>query len=142
MKSRRIKFDVRENALSSRLYVPRLAFQSIPAQSAESRAVMQDDPSRQSASSSKESSTGPPNNAAPTAATRGETRYDNHLLNVQQAAYFLAVSVSTLYGWVWQRRVLFIKIGKALRFDRRDLETFIEANKHAITDSASIPHGR
>jgi excisionase family DNA binding protein len=91
---------------------------------------MEDDPSRLSASSPQESSTESSNDAAPTAATGRKLRYDNHLLNVQQAAYFLAVSVSTLYGWVWQRRVPFIKIGRALRFDIRDLETFVEANKH------------
>ena len=51
------------------------------------------------------------------------------LLTVQEAARFLAVSVSTLYGWVWQRRIPFVKIGRALRFDPRDLEAFIEANK-------------
>jgi excisionase family DNA binding protein len=51
------------------------------------------------------------------------------LITVQEAARYLAVSVSTLYGWVWQRRVPFIKIGRALRFDPRDLEAFVEGNK-------------
>jgi excisionase family DNA binding protein len=51
------------------------------------------------------------------------------LVTVQEAARFLAVSVSTLYGWVWQRRVPFIKMGRALRFDLVDLEVFVEANK-------------
>lgn len=54
----------------------------------------------------------------------------NGLLTVQEAAQFLAVSVSTLYGWVWQRRIPFVKIGRALRFDPRDLAAFVEANKH------------
>jgi excisionase family DNA binding protein len=52
------------------------------------------------------------------------------LLTVQEAAKYLAVSVSTLYGWVWQRRVPFVKIGRALRFDPSDLEAFVDANKH------------
>lgn len=51
------------------------------------------------------------------------------LLTVQEAAQFLRVSVSTLYGWVWQRRISFVKIGRALRFDRADLEKFIRANR-------------
>jgi excisionase family DNA binding protein len=51
------------------------------------------------------------------------------LVTVQEAARYLAVSVSTLYGWVWQRRVPFIKMGRALRFDLGDLEVFVEANK-------------
>ena len=51
------------------------------------------------------------------------------LLTIREAAQYLAVSVSTLYGWVWQRRIPFVKIGRALRFDSRDLEKFIESNK-------------
>ena len=51
------------------------------------------------------------------------------LLTIREAASFLSVSVSTLYGWVWQRRILFVKIGRALRFDSQDLEAFIAANK-------------
>jgi len=52
------------------------------------------------------------------------------LLTIREAAQYLAVSVSTLYGWVWQRRIPFVKIGRALRFDQSDLAAFIEANKH------------
>jgi excisionase family DNA binding protein len=51
------------------------------------------------------------------------------LLTIREAAQYLAVSVSTLYGWVWQRRIPFVKIGRALRFDPRDLAAFVEANK-------------
>ena len=51
------------------------------------------------------------------------------LLTVQEAARYLAVSVSTLYGWVWQRRVPFVKVGRALRFDLDDLKKFVEDNK-------------
>jgi excisionase family DNA binding protein len=51
------------------------------------------------------------------------------LLTIRQAAQYLAVSDSTLYGWVWQRRIPFVKIGRAVRFDLQDLAAFIEANK-------------
>ncbi|MGH9745990.1 MAG: helix-turn-helix domain-containing protein [Candidatus Acidiferrales bacterium] len=47
----------------------------------------------------------------------------------QEAAKHLAVSVSTLYGWVWQRRIPFVKMGRSLRFDLYDLEAFVEASK-------------
>jgi len=51
------------------------------------------------------------------------------LLTIREAAHYLAVSVSTLYGWVWQRRIPFVKIGRALRFDPQDLQAFVDANK-------------
>ena len=59
------------------------------------------------------------------------------LLTVQEAARYLAVSASTIYGWVWQRRIPFVKIGRALRFDPRDLETFIEASKQGYNTRAA-----
>jgi excisionase family DNA binding protein len=51
------------------------------------------------------------------------------LVNVVEAARFLAVSPSTLYGWVWQRRISFVKVGRAVRFDRADLERFVAQNR-------------
>ncbi|MGA9883928.1 MAG: helix-turn-helix domain-containing protein [Candidatus Acidiferrales bacterium] len=51
------------------------------------------------------------------------------LITIQEASKLLSVSVSTLYGWVWQRRIPFVKLGRAVRFDIGDLEKFIEANK-------------
>jgi excisionase family DNA binding protein len=58
-----------------------------------------------------------------------ETRSENRLLTVQDAAKFLAVSTSTLYGWVWQRRIPFVKVGRALRFEIAELQKFIQANR-------------
>lgn len=58
-----------------------------------------------------------------------ESNMESKLLNVKDASRFLAVSISTLYGWVWQRRIPYIKVGRALRFDRRDLEMFIRSNR-------------
>lgn len=51
------------------------------------------------------------------------------LVTIQEASKFLSVSVSTLYGWVWQRRIPFVKLGRSVRFDIGDLEKFIETNK-------------
>jgi excisionase family DNA binding protein len=56
---------------------------------------------------------------------------DSRLLTVHEAAQFLSVSVSTLYGWAWQRRIPFVKMGRALRFDSADLERFVDANRHS-----------
>jgi excisionase family DNA binding protein len=52
------------------------------------------------------------------------------LLTVGEGARFLSISVSTLYGWVYQRRIPFVKIGRALRFRKCDLEKLILTNRH------------
>jgi len=64
------------------------------------------------------------------------------LLTIREAAQYLAVSVSTLYGWVWQRRIPFVKIGRALRFDPHDLTAFIEANKQLPRKEVSYSPSR
>lgn len=51
------------------------------------------------------------------------------LLTVLEAGRMLNVSPSTLYGWVWQRKITFVKVGRALRFDRADLVEFVQTHK-------------
>jgi excisionase family DNA binding protein len=51
------------------------------------------------------------------------------LVTISEAAEYLAVSVSTLYGWVYQRRIPFVKVGRALRFDKSDLDSLVEGSR-------------
>ena len=51
------------------------------------------------------------------------------LVTVNDAAKYLAVSVSTLYGWVYQRRIPFVKVGRALRFEVTELDDVIRRNR-------------
>ena len=52
------------------------------------------------------------------------------LLNVREAAQFLGLEVDTIYRKARLREVPCVKVGRALRFDVKALEHFIE--KHAI----------
>jgi excisionase family DNA binding protein len=61
-----------------------------------------------------------------------QSRTESGLITVQEAAKFLAVSTSTLYGWVYQRRIPFVKVGHALRFERAELQRFIQSNRFHI----------
>lgn len=58
----------------------------------------------------------------------------SELMTVQDAAKFLSISVSTLYGWAWQRRIPFVKVGRALRFVRADLEKFVVSHRFEARD--------
>jgi excisionase family DNA binding protein len=58
-----------------------------------------------------------------------QSRSESGLMTVQDAAKFLAVSTSTLYGWVYLRRIPFVKVGRALRFELAELQKFIQANR-------------
>lgn len=51
------------------------------------------------------------------------------LLDVRAAARYLGTTDKTLYQKVWRREIAFIKIGRSVRFDIRDLETLIEQSR-------------
>lgn len=55
----------------------------------------------------------------------------DQLLDADAAAAYLAVTKKYLYRLTSERRVGFVKLGSKLRFKRRDLDAFIEANHTA-----------
>ena len=61
-----------------------------------------------------------------------KTLSEDGLLTVQDAAQYLAVSKSTLYGWVWQKTIPFVNVGRALRFERSELQKLIQANRFQV----------
>lgn len=50
---------------------------------------------------------------------------DNRLLTVHDVARTLAVSPHTIYSWVAQRRIPFLKVGRLLRFDSRAIDAWL-----------------
>jgi len=60
------------------------------------------------------------------------SRSESGLITVEEAAKFLAVSTSTLYGWVYLRRIPFVKVGRALRFELAELQNFIQSNRFTV----------
>jgi excisionase family DNA binding protein len=58
-----------------------------------------------------------------------QSKAETGLITVQDAAKFLAVSTTTLYGWVYQRGIPFVKVGRALRFELAELQKFVQANR-------------
>jgi excisionase family DNA binding protein len=61
-----------------------------------------------------------------------KTHTESGLVTIQGAAKFLAVSTSTLYGRVYQRRIPFVKVGSALRFELAELKRFIQSNLYRL----------
>jgi excisionase family DNA binding protein len=51
------------------------------------------------------------------------------LLDIKQAAAYLGLKVNTLYQWVAQKRIPYVKSGRLVKFDLSDLDKFIEKSK-------------
>ena len=51
----------------------------------------------------------------------------NHeLLTPEEAAEFLSVKLSTIYAWVHQRKIPYLKLGRCLRFSPTVLQRWLE----------------
>jgi excisionase family DNA binding protein len=66
-------------------------------------------------------------------------RNERKLLTVKEAARYTGLSVHTLYSWIWQKRVPYIKLGRAVRFDVDDLDRLIQLQR-VEPESKLLPH--
>jgi excisionase family DNA binding protein len=51
------------------------------------------------------------------------------LLNAREAAEYLHVSENTIRQWIWQRRLPVVKLGRAVRLKKSDLDQIINSNR-------------
>ncbi len=67
---------------------------------------------------------------APHMGDQGVSQPEKRLLDAREAACYLGLSESTLRQWACQGRIPKVKLrGKALRFDKSDLDQIIAADK-------------
>ena len=57
------------------------------------------------------------------------------LLNLTSAATYLGLQPATLYEWVAKRKIEYVKMGRLLKFDRRQLDKWI--SQHTVRARAS-----
>ena len=54
---------------------------------------------------------------------------EKRLLNIGEVSGYTGLSVNTIYQWVCQRRIPFVKCGRLTKFDIRDIDRWIETKK-------------
>lgn len=54
---------------------------------------------------------------------------DKRFIAIEDLAQYLSLSKGTLYVWVSQRRIPYLKMGGALRFDLREIEEWLKDKK-------------
>jgi excisionase family DNA binding protein len=50
---------------------------------------------------------------------------DKHLIDINELSRRLNIAKGTLYTWVYLRRIPFVKLGRALRFDPNEIERIV-----------------
>ncbi len=48
------------------------------------------------------------------------------LLTVKEASEYLGIKVNTLYSWVSQKKIDYVKMGRLTKFDIRVIDKYIE----------------
>jgi len=51
---------------------------------------------------------------------------DRRYLGIEEASQYLGLTKGTLYVWVCQRRIPYLKIGKLLKFDIIEIENWLK----------------
>jgi excisionase family DNA binding protein len=54
---------------------------------------------------------------------------EKRLIDINEAGEYLRVSKNTIYSWICQRKIPFVKMGRLVRFDLRDIDKWVEKNK-------------
>jgi len=62
-----------------------------------------------------------------------------HLLTLRQASIYLGLSPWTLRQWVSQRRISFVKLGRAVRFDPASLAAYVAAHTRPAERNGESP---
>ena len=66
----------------------------------------------------------------------------NTLMTVDEAAAYLRLASWTLRHWVCKKKIPFVRLGRSVRFRRKDLERFVAQNLHGkLEDSRSAKPG-
>ncbi len=50
------------------------------------------------------------------------------LITTKEASEYLGISINTLYSWVSQKKIDYVKMGRLTKFDIKVLDKYIENN--------------
>jgi len=55
-------------------------------------------------------------------------KVERRLIGVQEVAHMLDMSKDTIYKWVTQRKIPFVKCGRLTKFDLQEIDNWIKRN--------------
>lgn len=56
------------------------------------------------------------------------------LMTVEETAAYLRLALWTIRHWVCKKKIPYVRLGRSVRFRRKDLERFVNQNLHGKTD--------
>ena len=59
---------------------------------------------------------------------------DQALIDIEHVSEHLGVKVNTVYSWVNQRKIPYVKVGRLIKFDLQDINQWIAERKITAKD--------
>jgi len=56
------------------------------------------------------------------------------LLNLEEVAKYLGVTINTLYSWTHQKFIPHFKIGRLLKFDEEEIEAWLDERRVKVNE--------
>lgn len=56
------------------------------------------------------------------------------LLSIAEVSQKLRIKANTLYSWVNQRKIPYLKVGRLVKFDSKDIENWLNAQKISVQE--------
>ena len=63
-----------------------------------------------------------------------KTITSKRFMNIHELSEFLGICVNTIYSWVSQDKIPFLKVGRLLRFDAGKIETWLANRAHEVKE--------
>lgn len=63
---------------------------------------------------------------------------ERKLINIQELSGYLGVPLPTLYTWTHLKKIPYVKIGRVLRFDRVEIDDWVEKKKVGVLNFGSL----
>jgi excisionase family DNA binding protein len=57
-------------------------------------------------------------------------------ISIQELSEYIGITKGTLYVWVCYKRIPYVKIGKRVKFDLKEIDDWITMQKVEVIDSA------
>lgn len=67
------------------------------------------------------------------------TQYMNkRFLGVKELSEYLGISINTIYSYIWQKKIPYIKIGRIVKFDLEKIERWLESKSVSPLDKIKL----
>ena len=57
---------------------------------------------------------------------------EKRLLGIKELAEFLGITEGTLYSWVCQKKIPYVKVGRLVKFDMHKIEKWVEERSFEV----------